>query len=150
VIFGGVRCGGGSSNLFSSTVPTWIYAVWTAAGEPTTYRAEDAEEWNGNMCHSTKFTFTNHGQDYAGLKIDNECFTAVILHICASQGSDQPNLPACEQEPFDTPYDNLEHIIIDAGDSATIATTENLSINVFYCSDEMVLGAQTPLECVGL
>ena len=152
VVFGGVRCGGGGSSLFTSTVPTWIYAAWTfsTTGEPNTYRAQDAEEWNGRICHSTLISLINHGADYAGLKIANNCFTAVILHICATQGSEQLNLPACAQEPFDTPYDDLKHITIASGDSATIETTENLAINVFYCSDEMVLGAQTPIECVGL
>ena len=152
LIFGAASCGGGASSLFTSTVPTRIYAAWSGStdGEPSTYRAEDAEEWNGHICHSTTIELTNHGPDYAGLRIVNDCFTAVVLHICATQGNDQPNLPACAEEPSDTPYDDLEHIIIDAGGSATVETTESLSINVFYCSDEMVLGAQTPLECVGL
>ena len=150
VIFGGVRCGGGSSSLFTTTFPTWIFASWTSAGEPTTYRAEDAEEWNGHICHSTKITLTNHGEDFAGLKIDNSCFTAVVLHICATQGNEQPNLPACAEEPSDTPYGNLEHVTIASDGSATIETNERLSINIYYCSDEMLLGAQTPVECVGL
>jgi hypothetical protein len=150
VAFGGVRCGGGASSLFTSTVPTWIFAGWSSAGEPTTYRAQDTEEWNGRICHSTAISLINHGADYAGLKIVNSCFTTVILHICASQGNEQANLPACAEEPFDTPYDSLEHIVIAEGGSATIETTVNLSISVFYCSDEMLLGAQTPLECVGL
>jgi len=152
LIFGAASCGGGASSLFTSTVPTWIYAVWSvgATGEPSTYRAVDTEEWNGHICHSTTIEFINHGPEYAGLKIDNNCFTTVILHICATQGNAQPNLPACAAEPSETPYDDLEHITLTPGASSMIETTENLSINVYYCSDEMLLGAQTPLECVGL
>lgn len=152
IAFGGVRCGGAARDLFTSTVPTWISAAWSLGetGEPNTLRVEDAEAWNGRMCHSTTVTLLNHGEDFAGLQIVNGCFTTLILHICAVQGNAQPNLPACEQEPFNTAYDNLEHLVIPEGGSATIETTENLSINIFYCSDEMVLGAQTPLECVGL
>lgn len=151
VAFGGVGCGGGGGTpIFESTVPTWIRAAWSGGttGEPNTYVPDEATEWNGSMCWSGHIELSNYGEEFEGLNITNNCFIPLMLHTCA--GEEQPGLPECAGDPFETPYDDLDHRTIDPGDSALIETNETLSINIFYCSDEMQLGQDTPLRCIPL
>jgi len=151
---GSAACGGGSAPPFyESTIPSHIYAAWTSGqtGEPNTYLPTPAEEWNGRMCATYLMEFTNYGGECDGLKILNDCSIPVTMHICATQGSVQPNLNECASDPFETPYDDLSHITVDPGEPGVcIVTNETLSIQVFYCSDEMQLDQATPIRCVPL
>ncbi len=151
---GAAACGGGSAPPFyESTIPSHIYAAWSGGqtGEPNTYLPEPATEWNGRMCATYLMEFTNYSGGCDGLRILNGCSIPVIMHICATQGSAQPNFNECAADPFETPYDDLSHITVDPGEPGVcIEANEALSIQVFYCSEEMQLGQATPIRCVPL
>jgi len=154
VAFGGVSCGGfGGSSPLTSTIPTYIWASWSggAAGPPNDRRDEDATEWIGQMCPASSISLDNYGGEFAGLHIINNCTIPVTLHSCATKGSPQPGLEECAEDPFYTPWADLDHRTINPGEFGDfINTNTNLSINIFFCSDEMQLGLDTPLRCIGL
>ncbi len=155
VIFGAVSCGGlgGTSPIFTSTIPTYIFASWSggAAGPPNDRTDEEATEFEGQMCPASSISLNNHGGEFAGLHIINNCTISVTLHSCATKGSPQPGLEECAEDPFETPYVDLDHRTINPGELGDFITTNlALSINIFYCSDEMQLNITTPLRCLGI
>jgi hypothetical protein len=154
LIFGAVGCGGvgGTGPIITSTIPTYIFASWSggAAGEPNDRTDEEATEWDGQICPASSILLDNYGGEFAGLHIVNNCAITVTLHSCATKGSPQPGLEECATDPFQTPYTDLDHRTINPGALGDfINTNQALSINIFYCSDEMQLNITTPLRCIG-
>ncbi len=153
--FGGASCGGfGGSSSLTSTVPTWIWASWSggAAGPPNDRRDEEATEWIGQMCPASSILLENYGDRYtSGLHVQNNCTITVTLYLCTTKGDQQAEFEECATDPFYTPWNDLYIIPLNPGEfGVDISTTPDLSINVFFCSDEMQLGLDTPLRCIGL
>lgn len=151
-------CGSvGSSSNGDDTefLPTWISASWSggAAGNPTDRRDEDATDWIGSICPASSVTLTNFGSKFAGLNIINNCTgTTVTYALCVSKGSlAQPaigGLEECATDPFDTPFSQLTFKSITVGaEGDFINSTQNLSVNVFFCSQSQILFGP-PLRCL--
>jgi hypothetical protein len=145
--------GGGSGG--SSTTPTWISASWGggAKGDPTDRQDVEATEWNGSICPASSVTLRNHSGGFAGLNIINSCTITVTYALCVSKGSltqPQYGLNECATDPFQTPFSQLKFYTITNGVNGDyINATENLSVNVFYCSDSQQLTGP-PLRCFGI
>jgi len=139
---GTASSGGGGITTFT---PTWIAATWSggAAGPPNDRTDVEAEEWDGRICPASSATLINYGEEFAGLNIINSCTLTVTYGMCVSKGSlPQPSggLNECATDPFDTPFADLKfHTITNGTVGDFVNTTEILSLNIFYCSDEQSL-----------
>lgn len=146
-----IGCGGeGGASAYK---PTWIFASWSggAKGDPTDRDDVEAESWVGNMCPGSSVALTNYDAGFAGLKIVNNCSLTVTYALCVSKGSEtQPSggLKECAEDPFDTPFSDLTFETLSYGPLGyTINATENLNVNVFFCSEDQRLTGP-PLRCL--
>lgn len=144
----------GATNLLDSFEPTWTTASWTggAKGPPNDRRDEEATQWKGRICPASSVILQNHTQEFAGLHIINNCTITVTYALCVTKGSlpqPQSGLQPCATDPFDTPFSRLTFKTINPGQLGDfINATQNLSIQLFFCSDEMQLTAP-PVRCIG-
>ncbi len=141
---GSSSSGGGSSSIY---IPTWIAASWSggAKGPPTDRRDEEAEEWTGSICPASSLILENYTDEFAGLHLINRCTQTISYAACVSKGSlpqPQYGLEECATDPFETPMADLTFKALDPGEYGDfINTTENLSLNIFFCSDDQTLCA---------
>ncbi|MBN1282965.1 MAG: hypothetical protein JXA24_04245 [Proteobacteria bacterium] len=137
--------------------PTWINASWSggAKGDPTDRTDIEAENWKGDICPASSLAITNHSGGFAGLCFVNNCTIMMNLNICRTKGTPaQPDLGLqnyeCATDPLETPSSRLYIVPLNPGaDGFCINATEDISINVFYCSDEQMLDLlSSPLSCI--
>lgn len=137
---------------FGSFEPVWITASWSggAKGPPNERIDRQPTDWQGLLCPASSVLLTNHAGQFAGLNVINDCTITVTYAICATKGSPpQPEfgLQPCALDPFDTPLSRLTIITVNPGSiGAFIDATQDLSIELFYCSDETELSGP-PLKC---
>jgi len=138
----------------SSFAPVWISASWSggAAGVPNDRTNREPREFFGSLCPAVSVNLTNHSGGFAGLNIVNNCTIPVTYFICVTAGSPaQPTLglEQCAQDPFDTPINQFKIIPLFPGvEGDYVNATPDLSIQVFYCSDEAQLFTN-PVRCSG-
>jgi len=136
--------GGGGSTTY---VPTWITASWSggAVGPPNDRTDIEAEDFIGQMCPANSLSLQNYTEEFAGLHLINSCTITISYAACVSKGSlPQPEngLKQCATDPLETPMDQLTFKALNPGNLGDfINTTEILSINIFFCSDEQNLCA---------
>lgn len=146
--------GGGLGDTGNAPDPTWISASWSggATGDPNDRTDVEATDWNGSICPAQSVVLKNYSGGFAGLNIINSCTITVTYALCVSKGSlsqPQGGLNECATDPFDTPFSLLKFSTITNGANGDyINATQNLSVNVFYCSDSQTL-AGSPLRCIG-
>ena len=124
--------------------PVWITASWVGgATGPAIDRKdrmpETPAEWKRQLCPPSKVKLTKSA---GSLAIVNSCPGPQTFYLCATKGSAQPpdELEACAQDPFDTPLSRFRIEMLDRGpDGNFFNVTMNLSIQLFYCSEETVL-----------
>lgn len=124
--------------------PVWISASWTGgATGPAIDRKdrtpETPPEWKRQLCPPAKVKLA---KSTSSLSIVNSCPGPMTFYMCATKGSAQPpdELEACAQDPFDTPMSRFRIEMLDPGpDGNFFNVTMNLSIQVFYCSEDSVL-----------
>lgn len=143
-------CGttGGGGDI-TTTTPTYITASWTggARGDPTDRTDVEATEFDGQMCPASAIDLQNYINNFSGLTMINNCSISVTLAMCVAKGSlPQPDiggLNQCATDPFDTPAADFKYNTILGGPGAEDYrnTTENLSLVVFFCSDEQTFCA---------
>lgn len=144
--------GGGGGGGIVTTVPTWITASWSGGtiGNPNDRTDTEATEWDGSICPASSVGLTNYSVGDV-LNIVNSCTLTVTYAICVSKGSlAQPEggLEECATDPFDTSFSQLTFKTITNGVAGDfINSTQNLSINIFYCSDEQTL-ITGPIRCL--
>ncbi len=154
-----VSCGGLSSSTSDTEYsPTWIAASWSggAIGEPTDRTDVEAENWLGLICPATSVELSNYTEGNV-LNIINNCEDQIVTYyLCVSAGSEtQPTngMEECATDPFDTPITSLTIVSLTDGDEGDfINTTQNLSVNIFFCSDsQQLIGPplfDAPLACL--
>ena len=150
-------CEGSTSSpnqpLFDEFTPTWTTASWSggAKGSPNERRDEEATQWKGSICPASSVILSNHTEGSV-LQIINNCTITVTYALCVTSGSlSQPQfgLDVCAQDPFDTPLSRLTFKTINPGPLGDfINSTQNLSIQLFFCSNEMQLTSPDVL-CIG-
>lgn len=149
----GGPAGGPAEPLFDEFTPTWTTASWTggAIGSPNDRRDEEATQWKGSICPVSSVILSNHTEGSV-LQIINNCTITVTYALCVTAGSlPQPQfgLNLCAPDPFDTPLSRLTFKTINPGPLGDfINSTQNLSIQLFFCSDQMQLTAP-PVRCFG-
>ena len=124
--------------------PVWITASWSGgATGPAIDRIDRLPEtpaaWKRQLCPPSKVILTKSA---GTLSIVNRCPEFMTFYLCASKGSaqDPDELENCAQDPFDTPVSRFTLVTIDPGpDGDFFNVTLNLSIQLFYCSEETVL-----------
>jgi len=141
--------GGGGGGGITTTTPTYITASWTggARGDPTDRTDVEATEFEGSMCPASAINLQNYINNFNGLTMINNCSIGVTLALCVAKGSlPQPDiggLNQCATDPFDTPATDFKFnsIIGGPGTEDYRNTTENLSLVVFFCSNEQTICA---------
>lgn len=134
--------------------PVWITASWSggAAGAPNDRTDREPAAWKGLLCPAGSVSLTNHGGGFAGLNIVNTCTITVTYGLCATKGSPpQPQfgLPECAPDALQTPLQRLKIITLNPGALGDyVNATQNLSVQVFYCSDQTTLMGG-PVRCLG-
>lgn len=153
------NCGGGGYSGGGTTTytPTRIVASWSggAHGNPTDRTDTEATSWLGSMCPADSVTLTNYDGTVT-LHIANSCTLTVTYGICLTEGvAAQPTnglSTYCATDPFDTSLTNLTTLTLTTGtDGFDYNSTEGLSINIFFCSDQQTLSAppfSTTVECI--
>ena len=148
-------CFGGGGGDSTDYIPTWISASWWggATGNPTDRRDEEAVDWVGSICPASSLSLTNHNGSFAGICIVNSCTSTITMGICRTKGSSSEGELQnyeCADDPFYTPFLRLYPLSLNPGtDGYCINAPEEMSINIFYCSDEQMLNAlDTPLRCL--
>lgn len=82
------------------------------------------------------------------LTIKNNCSLSVTYYLCVSRGSDAQELRQCATDPFDTPSSQMRVQTLTTGPYGYwYQSTRNVTVHVFYCSDEAVMRF-SPLRCV--
>lgn len=136
--------------------PSQITASWsgTATGDPADRTNTKSNNWLGNMCPPNNVELKNYS-DGNVLTITNGCDETNTFYICVTQGSPaQPTdgLQECASNPLDTSTSYLTVEALAAGDSAFINSTQEISINIFYCSSSQTLIGEplygSPLKCM--
>jgi hypothetical protein len=149
-------CGTSGGGGITTTVPTYITASWTggAHGDPTDRTDVEATEFSGQMCPASAIDLQNWINNSNVLTMINNCSISVTLAMCVAKGSlPQPDiggLNQCATDPFDTPAADLKYNTILGGPGAEDYrnTTENLSLVVFFCSDDQTICAPPICEQV--
>jgi len=144
-------------DFISSTTPTYITASWSggAAGDPTDRTDDNATDFEGLLCAASTVTLLNQTDEFAGLNIINSCTLTTTYALCVAKGSlTQPSggLSECATDPFDTDFTDFKFVTLTQGTEGDfINATENLSVVVFYCSDEQSFSAppfSDQVECL--
>lgn len=132
--------------------PVWITASWTggAAGAPNDRTDREPAEFQGQLCPASSLALTNQTAG-AVLNVINNCTIPMTLAICATAGGlAQPDLGLddCATDPFDTPLSRLKLITLFPGNLGDyVNSSQILSIQVFYCSDETQF-VTAPVRCL--
>lgn len=145
----------GAAASVAGFTPSWISPSWTggAKGAPSDRKEKDAEQWVGRLCPTTAIELRNHDGVVAGLSLINRCSIPVDLYLCATKGAPpQPagGLVECAgPDAFQTPPSRLHLAPLPGGAPGRVLlpSTVDLSIQAFFCSDEMRLSGP-PLRCV--
>lgn len=147
----------GGGGVTSKYKPSCIVASWSggAVGNPTDRTDTKATNWTGSMCHPEYVELKNY-IDGEVLNVINNCDRTNVFYICAANGSPaQPEngLKECEEDPLDTSMDYLKlETLTSGGPGDFIKSTKELSINIFYCSDDQELVGppdySAPLRCL--
>ncbi len=150
-----VGCGGGGGGDSVIYDPVWIAASWSGGrtGTPSDRTDVEPENYLGQLCPASSVLLTNQSGGFAGITIINNCTLAVTYYICASKGSlPQPDLglAECATDPLETPLSQFTIVPLNPGAPGfSINATEEISINVLYCSDTQQLNfLETPLTCL--
>lgn len=135
--------------------PSWIAPSWTggAKGDPNDRKEKDADQWAGRLCPTNAIEFRNHDGVVDGLSLINRCSIPVDIALCATKGTrPQPSggLQECAgPDAFQTSPSRLYWAPLPAGAAVRVVlpSTVDLSVQAFFCSDEMRLSGP-PLRCV--
>ena len=132
--------------------PVWITASWTggAAGAPNDRTDREPADFQGQLCPASSLALTNQTAGVV-LNVINNCTIPMTLAICATAGGlAQPNLGLddCATDPFDTPLSRFKLITLFPGNLGDyVNSSQILSIQVFYCSDETQF-ITAPVRCL--